>query len=372
MRIEKKKVFIRTFGCQMNERDSDIITGLLIREGYKPVNSHKEADVVILNTCSVRQHAEDKVWSQLGVYKDKIVGVVGCMARNYKEKIFEKAPNVSFVVGPQDIHKIPEIIVKLSNKGLYEVKIWESDGENRPDGIYHTGFHSHRDHAFVIISEGCSNFCSYCIVPYVRGPLRHRRPFDILKEIEQSIENGITSITLLGQNVNSFQSDGLDFTGLLNKVNLIKGLKEFTFMTSHPKDTCKELFQAIRGLDKLKKQLHLPLQSGSNKILKGMNRGYTREYFMGLVKDYRQIVKDGLISTDIIVGFPGETDEDFQLTSGLLREMRFNAAYLFKYSPRPNTAAEKVSDDVPLKVKENRHRQLLDLQKQACNSLKGQ
>ncbi|MCX5712822.1 MAG: MiaB/RimO family radical SAM methylthiotransferase [Candidatus Omnitrophica bacterium] len=223
----------------------------------------------------------------------------------------------------------------------------------------------------MIISEGCSNFCSYCVVPYVRGQLRHRKPQNILKEINQAVDSGITSITLLGQNVNSYNCDDLDFAGLLEKANAIKGLKEFAFMTSHPKDTNRKLFESIRDLEKLKKQLHLPLQSGSNRILKAMNRGYTREYFIDLIKDYRKIVANGLISTDVIVGFPGETDEDFELTFKLLKEMQFNAAYLFKYSPRPNTAAEKLVDDVPKKEKERRHKLLLDLQRSICSSLAG-
>jgi tRNA-2-methylthio-N6-dimethylallyladenosine synthase len=360
----------------MNERDSEIITEILKRKGYKLVKSYKQADIIIVNTCSVRQHAEDKVWSQLGVYEDKIIGVVGCMAQNYKEKIFERAENVSFVVGPQDIDKIPEIIRKVQvargksqGKALYEIRIWETDSENRPDEIYHTEFCSSKNHAFVIISEGCSNYCAYCVVPYVRGALRHRTHENILKEINQAVKNGITSITLLGQNVNSYKSGHMDFTGLLSRINAIKGLKEFEFMTSHPKDTNIKLFQAIRRLEKLKKQLHLPLQSGSNKILKKMNRGYTREGFMGLVKDYRKIVPGGLLSTDIIVGFPGESEVDFKHTLELVKAVRFNAAYLFKYSPRPNTAAEKLPDDVTREAKESRHKKLLDLQKKVCAGL---
>jgi len=375
-----KRLYIVTYGCQMNVRDSEVIAGLLVNNGYRLTNNEEEADIIIFNTCSVRQHAEDKVWSEIGRIakrgtkeegggrRRQIIGVIGCMAQNYKERIFERAPNVDFVVGPQDIHKIPGIINKATShkpqatsRNLLEMKIWETDGEVRPEEIYHTGFYEDKNHAYVVISEGCSNFCSYCVVPYVRGGLRNRIYKDILKEIEEAIEKGITKITLLGQNVNAYQCDGINFVTLLNSVNSLKGLKEFSFITSHPKDTSTDLFKAIADLEKLKKYLHLPVQSGSDKILKLMNRGYTRKFYLDLVDNYRKIVKGGILTTDIIVGFPNETESDFEGTRNLVEEVRFNAAYIFKYST-------KLDDDVPLEEKEKRHGEILELQKKISKS----
>ncbi|MFA5349800.1 MAG: MiaB/RimO family radical SAM methylthiotransferase, partial [Candidatus Omnitrophota bacterium] len=275
-RVTKNKVFLRTFGCQMNVRDSEVICGLLKNAGYKICASDLQADIIIFNTCSVRQHAEDRVWSLIGSYKgSKIIGLAGCMAQNYKERVFQRDTNVDFVVGPQDIHKIPEIINKFTSKDFFERKIWEVDTLMRPEEVYLTGFLQDKDHAYVVISEGCSNFCSYCVVPYVRGPLRHRKNKNILVEIQKAIASGVTRITLLGQNVNAYCDDGINFTKLLTRVNALKGLKKLAFFTSHPKDANIDFFKAIRDLDKLVKSLHLPIQSGADKILKLMNRGYS-------------------------------------------------------------------------------------------------
>jgi tRNA-2-methylthio-N6-dimethylallyladenosine synthase len=369
-----KKIFIRTFGCQMNVRDSEIISGLLTAENWQLTTNPDKADVIIFNTCSVRQHAEDKVWSEIGRFKDnKIIGVVGCMASNYKEKIFDRAPNVDFIVGPQDLHRIPGIIMKLTqDNGLFERKIWEADGELRPEEIYHTGFYADKKHAYVVISEGCSNFCSYCVVPYVRGPLRNRKFKDVLKEIKGAIDKGITSITLLGQNVNAYNCDNVNFTRLVGLVGVVRGLGEFGFITSHPKDTTIELFKAMADSEKLKKYLHLPVQSGSDRILKLMNRGYTRKFYLDLADSYRKIIKDGVLTTDIIAGFPTETEEDFQATYDLVKDARFNAAYIFKYSVRPNTEAARVPDDVAREEKERRHRLMLELQKEISKKGKSQ
>lgn len=366
-----KKVFIKTLGCQMNVRDSEVICGLLRAKGYELKTEPEESDIIIFNTCSVRQHAEDKVWSEIGRFKNgKIIGLVGCMAKNYQDKVFERAPNVDFVVGPSDIDKIPAIIERISNSKhkthnseLFKLKIWETDGQIRPEEIYQTGFYDDKEHAYVVISEGCSNYCSYCVVPYVRGELKHRNHKDILKEIEQAVDRGISKITLLGQNANSYQYADINLVKLLKLVNQLAGLKEFGFITSHPKDTSVDLFKAMAESDKLKKYLHLPVQSGSDRILKLMNRGYTRKFYLDLAQDYRKIVKGGAISTDIIVGFPTETEEDFNDTFNLVKEAEFNSAFIFKYSVRPNTEAAKMVDDVTQKEKERRHKLILDLQK---------
>lgn len=371
----------------MNVRDSEVICGLLTTNGYKLTTNSDEADVIIFNTCSVRQHAEDKVWSEIGRYKKgkslsgtvPLIGVVGCMAQNYKEHIFDRAPQVDFVVGPPDIHKTPMIISSLiATKGqspksgdspLLQRKIWETDGNLRPEEIYHTGFYEDKEHAYVVISEGCSNFCSYCVVPYVRGELKNRKHEDILSEIEEAIGKGITKITLLGQNVNAYQST-VNLQELLKMVNKIKGLKEFDFVTSHPKDTSIELFRVMQECDKLKKFFHLPVQSGSDRILGLMNRQYTRKFYLDLADKYRKIVKDGILTTDIIVGFPTEGEEDFQDTYNLVKDIEFNAAFIFKYSPRPNTGALKFNDDVPKQEKERRHKAILELQKKISRGKK--
>jgi tRNA-2-methylthio-N6-dimethylallyladenosine synthase len=403
--LKNKKVHLKTYGCQMNTRDSEVIAGLLQKAGYKITEDEAGADIIIFNTCSVRQHAEEKVWSEIGriakvrrckstlaggVPNSKpIIGLVGCMAQNYKEAAFERSADVDFVVGPADIAKIPEIISQLSAvsfqlsakgeklkaKSIFERKIWETDGENRPEEIYHTGFFEDKNHAFIVISEGCSNFCSYCVVPYTRGALRHRRKEDVLKEINEAVALGITSVTLLGQNVNSYQPSAIshqpsaNFIDLIHEVNTIKGLKEFGFITSHPKDTSVELFKAMAECEKLKKCLHLPIQSGSDRILKLMNRNYTAKSYIALAEDYRKIVKGGTITTDIIVGFPTEAEKDFQATFDLVEMLKFDAAYIFKYSPRPHTEAAKWPDDVVKEEKERRHRLILDLQKKISKAL---
>jgi len=342
------------------------------------VDAPEKADAVIFNTCSVRQHAEDKVWSEVGRVaklnkgsrRKRLIGLVGCMAQNYQDRIFERAPDVDFLTGPQDIHKIPGIIAtlsaidhRLSTHALMERKIWETEGERRPEEIYHTGFHEDKRHAFVVISEGCSNFCSYCVVPFVRGPLRNRKYKDILREIQDALEAGITSITLLGQNVNAYRDKETSFINLIEMVNAIPGLREFSFVTSHPRDTTLELFRAMASLEKLKKYLHLPVQSGSDKVLALMNRGYTRKFYFDLAENFRRIVPGGALTSDIIVGCPQETEEDFQDTLELVRRIEFEAAYIFKYSPRMHTEAAKLFDSVEKKEKERRHALVLELQK---------
>jgi tRNA-2-methylthio-N6-dimethylallyladenosine synthase len=378
MKESTEKVFIKNFGCQMNVRDSEVIAGLLTTNGLRLTTKLDDADIVILNTCSVRQHAEDKAWSEIGriskryplnVIRSKkpVIGIVGCMAQNYKEEIFRRLPQVDFVVGPSDIAKIPGIIKSLAAKGgdspLLQAKIWETGGGSRPDEVYHTGFYIDKTHAYVVISEGCSNFCSYCVVPYVRGQLRHRRHKDILREIKEAVDNGVTKLTLLGQNANAYEDNGVNFVRLVKSVNSVRGLQEFSFITSHPKDTGIELFKAMADCSKLRKYLHLPLQSGSDRILKLMQRGYTRKFYLELAQDYRKIVPGGALTTDIIVGFPTESEEDFQDTLAAARDIRFNAAYIFKYSPRPHTAAANLPDDVPRLEKEKRHGAILTLQK---------
>ncbi len=373
-----KRILLRTFGCQMNVRDSEIICGLLQDAGYRICDCDQDADVVIFNTCSVRKHAEDRVWSLIGSYKGrKIIGLAGCMAQNYQDKAFQRDPAISFVVGPQDIGKIPSILDRLlasgqsQDEGLFQRKVWETAAKERPDEVYHTSFRTDKSHAYVVISEGCSNFCSYCIVPYVRGPLRHRAQSSVIEEIRRALGSGISRITLLGQNVNAYCQGDSGFRGLLEEVNALEGLESFNFFTSHPKDANEEFFRAIRDLDKLEKSLHLPVQSGSDRILKLMNRGYSVKEYLALTDSYRRIVTGGTLTTDIIVGFPTETEGDFQETCALLKNVGFNASYIFKYSPRPNTQSIKLADSLTQEEKEDRHKRILDLQREISNRLRG-
>ncbi len=357
----------------MNVRDSEVICGLLQKAGYRISATDQGAQIIIFNTCSVRKHAEDRVWSLIGSYKgSKLIGLVGCMAQNYKEQAFVRDANISFVVGPQDIHKLPGILKDFTAKNLLERKVWETDGKLRPEEIYHTNFYQDKNHVYAVISEGCSNFCSYCVVPYVRGPLRHRKHKDILTEIQAAIARGITQVTLLGQNVNAYQDNQVNFTKLLGQVNGLKGLKEFDFFTSHPKDASVDFFKAIRDLEKLVKRLHLPLQSGSDRILKLMNRGYTVKDYLALIDSYRRIVKGGLVTTDIIVGFPTETEQEFRQTCALVKKARFNAAYIFKYSPRPGTGAAKMVAELRPEELAKRHKKILDLQRGISKEVRSQ
>ena len=363
-----KKVFVKTFGCQMNVRDSEALSGLLRDAGFKLIDSQKEADVILFNTCSVRQHAEDRVWSEVGRIKKLkgangngklIIGVIGCMAQNHKDGIFKRSSNVDLVAGPNDLLSVPLLIKDIIKEKAQALAVGTME---REQDFYVSDLRQEKDHAYVVISEGCSNFCSYCVVPFVRGRLHSRSPKNIIVEIEQTINKGIKNITLLGQNVNSYKFEETNFIKLLYMVEKIEGLKEFSFLTSQPKDTSEELFIAMRDLKKLKKLLHLPVQSGSDRILEMMNRGYTSSHYKKLINTYRKIV-NGALSTDIIVGFPTETEDDFKETHDLLKDAEFDSAYLFKYSTRPHTEAEKLTDDVPLKEKERRHKILLDLQK---------
>lgn len=355
----------------MNVRDSEIIAGLLQNSGFKLCDNDRDAGVIVFNTCSVRKHAEDRIWSLIGSYKGKkIIGLVGCMAQNYRERAFERDPGISFVVGPQDIHKLPDILEKISPKGMLERKIWETDSRLRPEEIYHSGFYQDKKHAYVVISEGCSNFCSYCVVPYVRGHLRHRKCQDILAEIKQALDKGITKITLLGQNVNAYRDEQVDFTRLLYLIDELSGLEEFDFFTSHPKDAGQNLFKAIRNTAKSAKRLHLPVQSGADRILKLMNRGYDIKDYLALIDSYRKIVKGGLLTTDLIVGFPTETEDEFKSSCALLSKVKFNAAYIFKYSPRPGTQAANIAESLKPGEKEKRHQRILELQRDISRSLR--
>jgi len=347
----------------MNKRDSEALKGLLLDRGFKEIQNIENADIILINTCSVRKHAEDRVFSLIGKLKKlkppRIVAILGCMAQNFKHRLFQRFPHVNIVCGPSELLKIVEVIEKCTPQDKYLF----TDIYPREESFYASCYRENNEYAYIIISTVCSNYCSYCIVPYVRGPLFLRQPHFIIEEIEKVVSRGIRNIILLGQNVNDYKLGNFDFVDLLYKVHQIKGLESIGFLTSHPKNISKRLIQAMQDVPKIKKHLHLPLQSASNRILRLMNRGYTFEEYLQIVELYRKTVKEGTLTTDIIVGFPTESDEDFQQTLKAIQQIEFDASFIFKYSVRPFTQSATLKDDVPPSIKEKRHNLLLEVQK---------
>ncbi len=362
-----KKYHIITFGCQMNEHDSETIAGMLAQQGMEPVLDKKEADIVIINTCSVRENADKRFFGTLGQLKKKktenpefVVGVCGCMMQQQHviDTLKMKYPWVDIIFGTHNIHMFPQLLENVMNEKQKIMDIWEDGGEI-VEGLPAKRLYKHK--AFVNIMYGCNNFCTYCIVPYTRGRERSRRPLDIVNEVRNLVADGVKEITLLGQNVNSYKGDeDTDFAALIYMLNYIEGLERIRFMTSHPKDLSDRLIQAYRDCDKLCRNIHLPVQSGSSSILKRMNRRYTKEDYLQLVERLRTAVPDITISTDIIVGFPGETEADFLETLDLAERVRYDSAFTFLYSIRKGTPAEKFEDQIPEDVKHERFNRLVD------------
>ena len=367
--IDEKKALVITHGCQMNEHDSEKITWLLEKMGYDFVNEVEDADLIILNTCSVRHSAEDKVYGQLGNLKNLKskkknikVAVCGCMmqreeSRNY---VIEKFPNVDIIFGTNNIWKLPELL-----KSSYAGKKLSMDIEDNPlsidDALGANRLYNFK--SYVNIMYGCNNFCSYCIVPYTRGRETSRRPHEIIREIEELAKNGTKEVTLLGQNVNSYGKtfdDKFSFANLLEEINAINGIERIRFMTSHPKDISDELIYSFKNLDKLCNFLHLPVQAGSSRVLKMMNRKYTKEDYLRKIDKVKNVNPNIALSTDIMVGFPGESEEDFLDTLDLVKKVEYDTAFTFIYSMRENTPAAKM-DQVPDKVKHDRFERLLDI-----------
>lgn len=351
---------ITTFGCQMNEHDSEIIDGLLTERGFSSVKERKDASIVIINTCSVRDNADKRFFGTLGQLKKRkesdpsfIVCVCGCMMQQQRvvDIIKSKYPWVDVIFGTNSIHHIPELIEKVSMEKEKLVDIIENT-EEIVEGLPAKRLFNHK--ALVNIMFGCNNFCTYCIVPYTRGREKSRRPEAILAEVRELVEDGVKEIMLLGQNVNSYDGDGTSFAELLKMINEIDGLERIRFMTSNPKDLSDELIEAFTICDKLCHNLHLPIQSGSNRVLKRMNRKYTREDYLKLIEKLRIRVPDITLSTDIIVGFPGETDEDFEETLSLVKEVEYDSAFTFIYSIRKGTPAEKFDNQVEESEKHRR------------------
>ena len=360
-----RRYFVFTFGCQQNEADSEKLRGMAEEMGYVRAESADEADIIVVNTCAIREHAEMKVLSLLGSFKaykklrpELIVGVCGCMSAepHMAEKLKRDFHYVSFTLEPGMIHRFPELVYH-SLVDRRRSFVFGEDGGDIVEGLPTVRTSSHR--AWVSIMYGCNNFCSYCIVPYVRGRERSRNSDEILSECRQLIESGVKEITLLGQNVNSYISD-TDFSGLLSRIAALDGDFLIRFMTSHPKDTSDALISVMsEHRDKIAPYFHLPLQSGSNSILARMNRTYTRERFLEIVDKLRRAVPGIALSTDVIVGFPGETEEDFLDTMDVLGRARFDMVYAFIYSPRRGTRAAELEGQIPRSIASERLERLL-------------
>lgn len=359
---------VDTFGCQQNVADGQKLMGMLEASGFTLTQDPKEADLVLLNTCAIREHAEDRVFGNLGALThtkkenpEQVICLCGCMAQEPRvsERIKKSYPHVDLVFGPQALWKFPELLWQVyeTKKRVFSVQdehgtIAEGIPVVREKGVK----------AWVSIMYGCNNFCSYCIVPYVRGRERSRQPEDILAEVRSLAQAGYQDITLLGQNVNSYGKDldrGVDFAWLLEQVNAIPGDFLIRFMTSHPKDAGERLFDAMARCEKVAPVLHLPFQSGSSRVLKAMNRGYTREGYLALVEQLRARIPDIVLTSDVIVGFPGETQEEFEETMSLIEAVRYDALFTFIFSPRHGTPAEKLPDPMPKEQKSANFQRLL-------------
>jgi tRNA-2-methylthio-N6-dimethylallyladenosine synthase len=376
-----KQLYIETVGCQMNVLDSELVAANLLEQGYQLTDNPHWADLILFNTCSVRQHAEDKVYSALGRLKDlkerrpkTIIGVIGCMAQKDQELIFKRAPHVDLVLGPGQLAQLsgtleriaggggPQIEISMERKGSKRAEVEQSfvrfDPQRNIQG------RPQRHQAFLRIMFGCDKFCTYCIVPSVRGPEQSRPVAEIEAEARQLADQGCLEVTLIGQTVNSYKSVEGDRTyrlaDLLERLHDIDGIRRLRFVTNYPRHMTRELLEAVRDLPKVSPFLHVPAQSGSNAVLQRMKRGYTVEEYRQMHAMIREIVPDAAVTSDFIVGFCGETEDDFQQTVQLVRELRFKNSFIFKYSPRPGTkSAELFADDVPEEVKRRRNNELL-------------
>ncbi len=366
----KKFLYIKTIGCQMNVYDSERITEALCVLGFEVTDSPDRADVILLNTCAIREKAAQKAFSYLGrmaqLKKKKpslILGIGGCVAQQEGERVFRRAPYVDLVFGTHAIGRLPEIIQRIIRKRcrVVDVQMSREISEGMPAAA---GADQGGPARFVTIMRGCDNYCAYCVVPYVRGRETSRAPEAVVAEIERLVAAGAREVTLLGQNVNSYgKKEGLcSFPQLLELVAAIKGLMRIRFTTSHPKDISKELIEAFGRLDKLCRHIHLPVQSGSDRVLARMNRRYTRERYLDKIDSLRGICPDIAVTSDFIVGFPGETENDFEETLDLIRRVRFDSVFAFNYSDRPGTPAADFSNKVPEAEKADRLQRLFDLQ----------
>jgi len=371
-----RKVFIKTFGCQMNVNDSEYITGELEQSGYSITEDIFKSDLILLNTCCVRAKVEQKIYSLIGKIKkikennpNIILGICGCMAQKEKENIFKRAPYVDLIFGPSQINNLREIInstktskkqyIFCNNTTCFNLKDMPVKRESNIS-------------AWIQIMRGCNNYCSYCVVPYTRGPEQSRKVSEILSEVENLSQENYKEIFLLGQNVNSYGKnipESVTFSKLLTLLNNTNGIERIRFTTSHPKDFNFDLIKVIKNGDKVCEHIHLPIQSGSDKILKIMNREYNVNQYKSIIKEIRNNIDNISITTDVMVGFPGETEEDFQQTLNTFREIEFDDAYTFIYSDRENTIASLMPNQVPLQVKKERLWKLINLQKEISTKI---
>ena len=369
--LDGKKYNIITFGCQMNEHDSETISGMLQEKGCVEVLSKEDSDITVINTCSIRENADKRFFGTLGQLKkikeknpEFIACVCGCMMQQQHiiDTVKSKYPWVDIIFGTHNIHRFPELLEKVCAEKEKTAEILE-DSDSIVEGLPAKRLYRHK--SFVNIMYGCNNFCTYCIVPYTRGREKSRRPENILDEVRSLVADGVKEVTLLGQNVNSYkgvssEGDVYDFADLIYMLDEVDGLERIRFMTSHPKDLSDKLIQAYVDCRKLCNYIHLPVQSGSSSVLKRMNRKYTREQYLELAAKLRRAVPDITMSTDIIVGFPGETEEDFQETLSLVREVKYDSAFTFLYSVRKGTPAAEYEDQIPEDVKHERFNRLVD------------
>ncbi|KAF5081709.1 tRNA-2-methylthio-N(6)-dimethylallyladenosine synthase [anaerobic digester metagenome] len=373
MKEELQKVFIETYGCQMNVNDSEVVASILKANGYEITEELEQADVVLVNTCSIRENAETRVFGRLDnfkQYKKKkpslLVGVLGCMAERLKESLLEDQRAVDLVVGPDAYRELP-VLLRAAEDGQKGINVLLSREETYAD-ISPVRLDKNGVSAFVSIMRGCNNMCTYCVVPYTRGAERSRDPQTIVREVEELLAEGYREVTLLGQNVDSFrwkQPDGhvVNFAELLELVAKVSPSLRVRFSTSHPKDLSNEVLYTMAMYENICNHIHLPVQSGSTRVLELMNRGYSREYYLERINAIREILPDCSISTDIIAGFCTETELDHDQTLSMMSEVKYDFAYMFKYSVRPNTkAARKFEDDVPEEVKTRRLTEIIELQ----------
>jgi tRNA-2-methylthio-N6-dimethylallyladenosine synthase len=368
----EKGFFIYTMGCQMNEYDSHYLAKTLVHHGYVPVTGPGFADLVLINTCTVRAKPEQKAVSLLGrmvTLKRRnphlILGLVGCLAQKEGGALLERFPELDLVMGPREVGNVLKHLETIRKKQEKVIATGLHDLPPDSDGL--EGFYKGKVSAFISIMQGCDNFCSYCAVPLVRGREISRHPDKILTEARVLVRDDVKEITLLGQNVNSYRwtaDGGLDFVGLLREVSKVEGLKRLRFTTSHPKDLSPGLIQCFRSIENLCPHIHLPFQAGANRVLDRMGRGYSRETYLSLIHALREAVPQMAITSDVMVGFPGERDEDFQETMDLVKTVRFDGLFSFKYSDRAGTLAEKMKDKVVEKVKTSRLTTLQALQKE--------
>lgn len=369
-----QRVFIETYGCQMNEADSELMQGLLRHKGYEVAESADAADVVLLNTCAVRERAEERIFGRLGWLKSLkakkpglVLGVTGCMAERMRGSLVERAPYVDLVVGPDAYRRLPDLLSQAQDEpadALIDVRL--DRDETYADAVVERvpGVSG-----WVTIQRGCDKFCTFCIVPFVRGRERSLAPEMVVAQASEMAAAGFKEVTLLGQTVSSYYERGVDFADLLSMVHAVEGLSRIRFTSPYPNDFSERLVDRLATLPRLGQHLHLPVQSGSDRILRDMRRGHDSARYLKLIERVRRVLPNWSITTDIIVGYPGETEEDFEATLDLMRTVQFDSAFMFYYSEREGTlAARKRPDDVPLEVKKARLRRLIDMQEEICKA----